>query len=395
MLKQLIIILFVFSSFSLLASDKIVLWNAHKDSEYLEQAIADFQKETGVEVDVHQFKPSRLREELLVLTRNSDLPEILYIPADFIGMHRSIGLSKVPSDWFLPALSQGVRTMGMVNNSIYGIPLFQGNHLMLFYNKTLVNEPARTWQELLTQAESFPSRVQFPITWKFSEMFWFIPFLTAFDGWPMSGGDVTLNTPGMVEALRFYQKLYADGIVDIYCNQKCAVARFKSGKSPYLINGDWAIHILEKVMGDRLGIATLPTINGKNMLPMSSSYVLAFPALDANSKKYQQLKKFSLFMQSKETQELVQNVGGLIPVNDEVLIKPEAERTENQQAVIQQMQQTRRMPNHPNMVIAWLAMSKGFNRLIGQRYSPEKTAKYMQKLADKEVERRAKEMQER
>jgi len=376
-----------FSS-SLFATQKIILWNGHQHANYMTKLVDAFQKQSGIEVELHQFLSPQLRDELLTQASSNQLPDLLYIPGDFIGLYEEINLSPVPADWMADTLDLRVRETGKVAGNYYGVPLFQGNHLMLFYNRTMVKKPIATWDELKLQMQDFPAQMQYPITWNYREMYWLIPFMSAFGASPLDGARITFDTPQMEAALTFYKQLASESVVDSECDHDCSVARFKSGKSAYMINGDWVIRDLQKEMGDKLGIAMLPNIGEKPMKPMFSSYVLTYPNLSEKSSKFTMLHKFTQFAQSKQAQEIIRDQGGLMPVNNEVLLQDKKEKTENQKAILQQMQSTQPMPTSPNMNIAWTAMAKGFSRFMDHHYNVKKAVQLMQRLADRELKRR-------
>ncbi|WP_354623318.1 extracellular solute-binding protein [Psychromonas sp. MME2] len=374
----------------LIAASKIVFWTTQQHNDYLDNIISNFEKNHGIEIELHQFLAEDLRDEVVTLARTAELPDMLYIPSDFVGMHNEIKLSPIPSSWFSQHLSMKIRSISKINETSYGIPVFQGNHLMLFYNREMVTTPITDWQQLKEQSRSFSDQVTFPITWHYSEMYWLIPFISAYQSWPMVGDNVTLNTPGMVKALRFYQNLAKDKLVDPNCDHTCSVANFKNGQSPYLIDGDWIIHTLEKEMGNKLGIATLPKVEGQTMYPMFGSYVLAFPNLQEDSEKYKILEKFALYTQGLEAQQLVLDEGGLMPVNDKILADAYTRMNSNEKAVMEQINFTHPLPTSPNMSVAWFAMKRGFVRLMEHNYTPEQTALFMQRTASKELSRQNK-----
>jgi len=371
-----------------MASPKIIFWNGHQHANYIVALIDEFQKRYGIEVELHQFLSPQLRDEVLTQARANQLPDLLYIPGDFVGLYQEINLTPVPAEWVVDELSPRLRDVGKVAGNYYGIPLFQGNHLMLFYNRALIKTAMLSWQELNVQMQDLPADMDYPITWNYREMYWLIPFMSAFGAWPLEADQITLNTPQMEQALTFYKSLANEGVVDPECDHDCSVARFKAGKSAYMINGDWVVRDLEKEMGDKLGIAMLPKIGEKAMVPMFSGYVLAYPNLSEKSVKFEMLKKFTQFCQSKLAQKIIRDQGGLMPVNDDVLAETGVVTTENNRMVINQMESTKPMPTSPNMTIAWSAMNKGFSRFMDHHYSVSKTVQFMQRVADKELARR-------
>ncbi|GDY27603.1 hypothetical protein AHAT_34930 [Agarivorans sp. Toyoura001] len=377
-----------FTCFAVLADTKVSLWNAHNPSQYLDNAIAEFEKQSGATVEKNNFLSERLREEVLNQARTNTLPDILYVPSDFVGMHDLISLAPVPEDWIIPQLEQRVLGAGYTDGEQYGIPLFQGNHLVLYYNKDLVKQPVKSWAELLEQQTLLSADGRDAIVWNYREMYWFIPFLTAYQGWLMENGNITLDTPEMQKALSYYKQLKDIGLVDSSCNHDCSVERFKNGDAAYMINGDWIYKELKQSVGDKLGVSVLPSIAGKPMLPMFSGYVLAFPRLAETDANYEQIKQFSLFMQQSTSQDIIYEQGGLIPANLDVLEQKINSDTENDQQMLQQMAETKAMPSDAEMTIVWLAMERGFNRYIDHSYSVEQATKFMQNVADKEVRKR-------
>jgi len=387
-----VIAIYLFSFFCsvLSAEEKIVFWNGHQHAEYMVKIVDEFHKKTGIKVDLHQFLSPQLRDEVLNQANSNQLPDMLYVPSDFVGLYKEIKLASVPSDWISPKLDIRVKDSGKIDNINYGVPLFQGNHLMLFYNRALVDSPITDWAQLDNHISTLPENIQFPFTWNYREMYWLIPFMSAFGAWPIENDKISLNTPEMVDTLNYYKYLAKMGYVDTECDHNCSVDRFKTGKSAYMINGDWVIRDLENAMEDNLGIAMLPRIQGKEMVPMFSSYVLAYPGLNPNNKKFELLKQFTLFAQDKLAQQIISDQGGLMPVNNDLLTKQGNAKTENAAIVIKQMQQTRTMPISNKMAITWSAMAKGFTRFMDHNYPAEKTAILMQRVADKEIKRRSK-----
>ncbi|GGA93343.1 sugar ABC transporter substrate-binding protein [Agarivorans gilvus] len=373
---------------SVQAADKLTLWNAHNPSQYLDSAILQFEQSNNITIEKNNFLSERLREEVLNQARTNTLPDILYVPSDFVGMHELISLSPVPKDWIVPDIQQRILKAGATDEQQYGIPLFQGNHLVLYYNKSLVKQPVSSWAELLEQQAALTQDGRDAIVWNFAEMYWFVPFLTAFDGWPLLQGKITLDTEAMRNALRYYKELRDIGLVDATCNHDCSVERFKNGEAAYMINGDWIYNDLNQAMGEDLGVSVLPTIQGNTMKPMFSGYVLAFPRLFENRKNYQSIKAFSLYMQGDKAQGIIYQEGGLIPANKQVLANYQHSQSTNDQQMLLQMEQTRAMPSDKEMTIVWLALQRGFTRYMEHNYTVEQATEYMQAIADKEIEKR-------
>ena len=64
-------------------------------------------------------------------------------------------------------------------------------------NKSLVKEPAQTWDAMFAQKKDLYAKGVATIAWSFDEVYWFLPFLVGHGGWPLNNGKIELNTPAM------------------------------------------------------------------------------------------------------------------------------------------------------------------------------------------------------
>lgn len=88
-----------------------------------------------------------------------------------------------------------------------------------------------------------------------------------------------------------------------------------------MIDGDWAYQTLHDVLGDKLGVAILPTLNGQRMLPLSSSYVLAFRSVVSSPLKRQAAVELARFLLSDESQSSLYIRSKLFPAVNRVAKK--------------------------------------------------------------------------
>lgn len=96
----------------------------------------------------------------------------------------------------------------------------------------------------------------------------------------MSKDKLTLDTPEMAAALTFYWQQAERGLVHPSCNYQCMTKGFHNNEFGYIIDGVWAYSDHQSVLGENLGIALLPSVNGKPLKPYFSSHALAFPIKD-------------------------------------------------------------------------------------------------------------------
>ncbi len=368
-------------------SASIELWHAHQARNFIESVIEVFEEEAGIDAKVVAYSPDSVKAELLLNSGSGLLPDVIIVPSDFLGLYHELRLASLPPSWNLPTTGKQALGTTQINSNQYGIPIIQGNHLMLFYNKRFVDKPASTWKELLEKKQALEAKNISTIGWNYGEMYWFVSFLGAFGGWPMDAGKITLNTPELVRTLPFYQSLSSRGLLPQHCDYSCAQRDFVNGKFAYAINGDWAYADFKKELGQDLGLALLPTIEGIPMQPMSSTYVLAFPLLKPNSEKYEILLELARLFQREDIQRQIYDDYQLLPINKTVYEQVSSQASGDARIILEQLNFTRPMPSDPGMSIAWQAMSKGYQRYMNHGFSAEDAAAYMQNLAEREYER--------
>ncbi|PSW31521.1 ABC transporter substrate-binding protein, partial [Photobacterium phosphoreum] len=243
------------------------------------------------------------------------------------------------------------------------------------------------FEDIILENKQFLAKNIMPMGWNYNDMYYFMPFLSAFNGWPITNGNITLNTPAMVKALKYYHLLAEQGIVNRDCDYRCSQLDFVNDKSAYSINGDWAYHDLKMMLGDNLGVALLPKVKGKTMHPMASTFVLAVPNYTLKSKEKKQLiKDFSEFVQQQNNQRAVYEKTQLLPISIAYYRQLKSKAEGDSLVMFDQMALTRAMPSTLNMAISWQAIVIGF-----QRYQAGATAVYaaahMQKMAMEQIQK--------
>lgn len=367
MLKSKLLVL-LFTCLTPLCSSaaELLLWNAHSLEHLRPMVLARFEKKTGHHIVQHHFRADELRDKVM---SSVVLPDLYFMPSDQLSNVDIYHLAPWPD-----SLTQGqpLRADGQVGSKWYGIPVNQGNQLVLYYRKDKVSPPKRL--------EDIPAG---HLGWPRSQAYWFIPFLTAQGGWPLAGEGFSLNTPQMVKALAAYQAM-SERHPSSRCELTCNEHAFLEGKIDYLIDGDWAFQGLKEQLEDKLGIAVLPTFVGGPMQPMSSSYVLAMSqGLDKD--KREAALALADFLLSPEVQADLYRHSGLFPgiksVGDALL----PQMGDLRKGLYQQLLVSRPMPNCPQMLIAWLVLGKGLEMLFDEEYLPAEIAEKMQQQAEQEV----------
>ncbi|GAB3002734.1 sugar ABC transporter substrate-binding protein [Psychrosphaera aestuarii] len=365
------------------ASNQITL--AYGLENYNLQPLFDeFSAQTGISINVAAFKNNELKAELIERATNKQLPDAIIVPSDFAGLD-SIRVSPIPNTLFSKSTNQTAIKSTIVAGKSLGIPIVYGNHLVLYFNKKLVKTPAKSWREILQQGSELSNEFDL-IAWNYLEMYWFIPFLGTYGDFPYINGKLTLDSDGMVAALKWYKNLNTNGLVDLDCDYECAKNKFLSGKLAYTINGSWALGEYKQILNDDLGIALLPRLGDLAMKPYFSSHVLAFPDKSLQGNKAESLKKLALFFQSDKAQAMIWGMLNSIPTNNNTLSYIQSQGNQDLNILLEQLELSEPMPNDHNMAIVWEAMLKGTNRFLADVFDAKSAAKYMQHIASKSIE---------
>lgn len=355
------------------------------ENKSIGQLVDEFNAETKSNINRLFIPQGDLKIMLLESIETETEPDMVLVPADHIGLYRPMQYSEINPENYLANIHQDVWNTAFVDNKYFGAPVIRGNHLMLFYNRKYVKEPAINWQSLFAQhAELQDSGVQ-TIAWNYNEMYFFVPFLGAYGGWPVTNGQLTLNSPAMVDALKSYRSLRDEGLVDATCDYDCAMQNFMLGKLAYTINGDWALKEFQEALGDNLGVALLPAWENRPLIPMFSTHVIAFPGNSFETDARPHMKRFVDFMQSYEVQKQLWEQIKVFPVEQQAYDEAINNIDPALIGILTQLEQAKAMPSDRAMSYAWGAMSKAYSRYMNDVISAEDAAELMQKLAEREL----------
>lgn len=348
-----------------------------------------FSAQSGIEVQIEYIDQEELKATVLKRMELHNPPDMLIMPADHVGMFKFMKYSAFKKSIFKANVPASTWEMGITEGKLYAAPIVQGTHLVLFYNKGLVSHPAQNWQEMGRQQLRFNASGVTTILWQQASPYWFLPFLDAFGGWPMNNGKIELNTPAMVAAINYYDKLGEQFLPRVLCNNDCIFQAFKARKVAYIISGAWDSKLLFKELGDQLGVAPLPEANGKPMRSPFSTYVVAFPDNSLEGVKRAALIELTNYLQSTAVQKQLWEKLGAIPVEPNAIAYAKKNSKGYAIDILNQLKYTRPLPSDSAMSFSWEPIQKGLARHRENALDAENAAQYMQKLAERNVKNAA------
>ena len=233
---------------------EISIWHQKDAAEraFLEEwADAYNARQDSVDLEVLYKETEELRNHFLFASIGGKGPDMIYGPADNVGMLAITETIRPLDDLVSPEAQAAFIPEGLLryDGRLYGVADQVGNHLTLVYNKDLVEAPPETFGEMLAIArantldeDNDGAKERYGLVWNYTEPFFFIPFLTAYDGWVMNDAEEpTLDNDATVEAIDFIKTLRDDeGVIPPTVDYNTAETLFKEGRAAMIINGPWA-----------------------------------------------------------------------------------------------------------------------------------------------------------
>ncbi|MNW48955.1 Maltose-binding periplasmic protein precursor [compost metagenome] len=335
--------------------------------QVLEQLCEEYSKEYGVQVTAEVMSLKELVDRLNQIANGGQTAHMAFVPADMAVFWKAALYSEVPES--LSSIVEAFGTNDLSSMQVgavqYGLPVLKGNHMILYYNREIFNNPPESWEEIEKAGSELKQQGIVPIGADLQDPYWFIPFFTAFGGWPIHEGRPAFLNHEMQQALHFVSDQMETGILTSLNGSNELLEEFIAGKVGAIICGEWIYNYLDQQMGARLGIGKLPSINGAPSLSMSSSIGLVFPnhSLDVEPELREEIISFCKFMLSEESQLKWGTKVQRIPVHPEVQKQLISTYSPNRAQLVEQLKNSRPMPIEEIMNSIWTAMGPGLHQL--------------------------------
>lgn len=371
---------------------KITMWTKEGEADgalQFSKALADdFAKANpGMTVEVVKKKDvEELREDFQTSALAGSSPDLLWTVNDHAGPFTAAELIQ-PVDGmfdlgqFVPGAVEAVKLDGKT----WGVPISSGNHLMLIYNKSLIDKAPANTDELIAKGKELAGKT-IPLVFNQTEAFWLVPWLGGFKGKVFGDDDKTptLNTPEMVATLKFLHDIkFTDKIIPPESDYNTADTLFKEGKAAMIINGDWSLGAYSEALGDKLGVARIPQVSatGEWPKPYTAGTYFMIPA-KVEGAKLDAVKAFINYVISKDVQ--LRQVKELkrLPALQAALEDPSVGSDPILKASVDELQAGTGMPAVLEMRCNWDAMKPELQAVLADKKSPEDAAKAMQDAAE-------------
>ncbi len=307
------------------------------------------------------------------------------------------------SDFFPASYADGFASVTLAGASrdgqIWGAPDTAGFHLLLFYNRDLINTPPRTTSELFELAQSVQSEsggTRRGLGLNSYDPLWLVPWLRPYGGWLTDDlGQPTLDTPAMLSALELYlswlgkssdQTSTQVAIAPLLTHEEMR-SQFLQGDLAMIIDGEWAIVELAQATGLDWGVAPLPnvTLAGEN-LPAAPLVLARYWTISrsVSGNQAQAAAAFVEYMTRPERQLAWTAAFGLLPTRRQALDDPLIGDDPALRVSAEQRQAGLTVPLRTNANLLLNALRDPLKQAIDGKVTPAEAARLMQEAMNNE-----------
>lgn len=378
------------------AAQQLNVWEDIKKSAGIKDAIAAFEKQYDVKVNVQEMPYAQQLEKLRLDGPAGIGPDVLVIPNDQLGgavvqgLLAPLNLEGMATEQYTPASINAFK----MDNALYGVPKAVET-LVLIYNKERVDKPFATLQEWYDFSKQQRAKNQYGLLAKFDQIYYSWGAIEPMGGYLFGkndkGGyntaDIGLNKPGAVDAVTYLKKFYADDIFPagiLGDNGLNAIdSLFTEKKAAAVINGPWAFQPYEAA-GVNYGVAPLPTLpDGK---PMSSFLGVKGYVVSTLSQDKALAQKFIAFINQPQYVKTRYIATREIPPLTAMIDDPVIKNDEKASAVAVQAARASAMPGIPEMGEVWGPANAALELSLTGKQAPKAALDGAEKQVQMQIE---------
>ncbi|KIE21635.1 sugar ABC transporter substrate-binding protein [Vibrio sinaloensis] len=337
---------------------EITIWiNGDKSYEGLAKIGKQFEEDTGVKVIVQH--PESLEARFEKVAAKGMGPDIIFWAHDRFGGYAEAGLLKEinPSKEFKDKLVDFSWDAVTVNGKLMGYPMAI-EAPSLIYNKDLLPEPPKTWEELADVHKKMQAQNKTAIMWDVKNAYFTWPMISSGGAYAFekvdggyNGAKTGVNNDAGVKGLQFLVDMVNQGVVNPDMDYSVSEAAFSKGEAAMTINGPWSWGNLDK-MGVNYGVAVLPTLNGGKGNPFVGVLSAGINAASPNGDLAVEFLENYLFVdEALKTMNDDKPLGAVTLKSFQAIL----EKDDRIKATMTNAENGEIMPNIPQMTAYWFA----------------------------------------
>ncbi|MEZ9707825.1 maltose ABC transporter substrate-binding protein MalE [Vibrio breoganii] len=261
-----------FGAHAAIEEGQLTIWiNGDKGYNGLAEVGKRFEEDTGIKVTVAH--PDGLESRFPQVAATGDGPDIIFWAHDRFGGYAEAGLlaeikpSKEVKEGIVDFAWDAVNFEGKT----IGYPVAI-EALALIYNKDLVPNPPKTWEEIAALDAELAKDGKKAIMWNLKEPYFTWPLMAANGGYAFKHTDagydvkdVGIDKQGVKDAMSFIKSLVDTKVISADMDYSIADSSFAKGEVALTINGPWSWGGYDNKVN--YGVTTIPTFEGQASSP--------------------------------------------------------------------------------------------------------------------------------
>ena len=375
---------------------ELTVWEDLQKGKGIEQAAVDFEKETGVKVNIVEMRYTLQLEKIRLDGPANIGADIMLIPNDQLGsavvqsLIDPIDLKNFDKSDYLDQSLEAFTQDG----KLYGIPKVIET-LALFYNKDILDKPLENMSDYYAYSKQRVKDGKLGLLAKYDEIYYAISALEPYGAYVFGkdkngnydATDIGFNNKGAVEATEYISKFYKEGLFPVGIMGQNGLGAidslFTEGKAAAVINGPWVVDPY-KNSGINFGVVPLPKMpNGKDMTSFLGvrGYVISHW-----SKNKDLAQKFINFANQPKYAKIRFEKTTEIPPLKSVLDDPIIKNDEIASAFAKQSLRSYPMPSIPEMAQVWVPMDSSLQLCLIGKQEVKKALDDAVKLINEQIE---------
>ncbi|WP_148882980.1 extracellular solute-binding protein [Thermococcus aciditolerans] len=373
-------------------SGEVVIWHAMQPNELeVFQSLAEEYMAMCPDVTITFEQKPELESALKAAIPTGQGPDLFIWAHDWIGKFAEAGMLEPIDDYITDDVLNGFAPMAQeamqYKGHYYAMP-FAAETVALIYNKNMVSEPPKTFDEMKAIMEQYndPDNEKYGIAYPLNAYF-LSAWAQAFGGYYFDDQSEMpgLDQPETIDGFEFFfQNIwpYMAPTADYGTQQSI----FLEGRAPMMINGPWSISDVKKA-GIDFGVVPLPPItkDGKEYWPRPYGGVKDIYFAAGIKNKEAAWKFVKWFTTSPEVIKELSLQLGYIPVLTPVLNDPDIQNDPVIYGFGQAVQHAYLMPKSPKMGAVWGGVDGAINEILQDPENADIKAileKYQQQILD-------------
>lgn len=363
------------------AQQSLLVWEDIQKSFGNEEAVAAFEKEHDVKINVVEMPYGGQVESLRMDGPAGTGPDVILIPHDQIGgaviqgLLAPINESKNVLDTFSDSSIEALTYNGV----LYGLPK-SVETLFMVYNKDMIDKLPETLDEIYELSKSFREEGKYGLLAKWDELYYTYGILSGMGGdvfekredGSYNSNKVLLNESGAIEGAKYIQKFYQSKVFPagiVGNNGLNAIdSLFTSSKAAIVQTGPWSLQPYKEA-GINYGVAPLPKLpSGKHMGAFMGVKSYSISTFSQNKPLAQE---FIEFINNYENAKRRFELTGEVPAVKALIADPVIKNDPGARAIAMQSIYSTSMPSIPEMNEVWGPANSALQLIATNKQDPK------------------------